>query len=126
MRINHFNKEIEITVAEAKKAGAYGTAEYNALLNAQRDFPEYRVAIIKPKGRSGDNLKGLTFDYMEAYIAKNGTEQQATEFKVLRGEKSELGHSGTPYGRMKKWFLAQFPEILAYREKIDEILRGVA
>ena len=126
MRINHFNKEIEITVAEAKKAGAYGTAEYNALLNAQRDFPEYPISIIKPKGRSTDHLKGLTFDYMAAYIAQYGTEQLANEFKLLRGEKGALGHLGAHYGETKKWFLAQFPEILSYREKIDEILRGVA
>ena len=49
MKINHFNKTIELTKAEANKAGKYGTEAYEQLIEVQHNFPEYRLEIVKAK-----------------------------------------------------------------------------
>ena len=113
MKINHFNKTIELTKAEANKASKYGTEAYEGLIKAQRDFPEYRLEIAKAKAKTNDGLKGLTFDYMESYIKKNGNEEQASAFADLRNAGDVMGASAVSYGEIKKWFLEQFPEIMA-------------
>ena len=123
MKINHFNKTIELTKAEANKASKYGTEAYEGLIKAQRDFPEYRLEIAKAKAKTNDGLKGLTFDYMESYIKKNGNEEQASAFADLRNAGDVMGASAVSYGEIKKWFLEQFPEIMAYSQRIDSILK---
>lgn len=123
MRVNHLNKTIELTKAEAKKASIYGSEEYNEFLSAQRDYPKYRVEYSKSKAKSKDGMKGLTFDYMEFYIKKNGSEEQANTFTDLRNASDVIGVGAVGYGEVKKWFLEQFPEILEYGKKIDIILK---
>ena len=123
MKINHFNKTIELTKAEANKAGKYGTEAYEQLIEVQHNFPEYRLDIVKAKVKTNDGLKGLTFDYMESYIKKNGNEEQETAFADLRNAGDVMGVSSVSYGQIKKWFLEQFPEIMAYSQRIDSILK---
>ena len=123
MKINHFNKTIELTKAEANKAGKYGTEAYDQLIEVQHNFPEYRLEIVKAKVKTNDGLKGLTFDYMESYIKKNGNEEQETAFADLRNAGDVMGVSSVSYGQIKKWFLEQFPEIMAYSQRIDSILK---
>ena len=123
MKINHFNKTIELTKAEANKAGKYGTEAYEQLIGVQHNFPEYRLDIVKAKVKTNDGLKGLTFDYMESYIKKNGNEEQETAFADLRNAGDVMGVSSVSYGQIKKWFLEQFPEIMAYSQRIDSILK---
>lgn len=123
MKINHFNKTIELTKREATKAGKYGTEEYETLIKVRHDYPEYRIEIVKSKTKSNDGLKGLTFDYMESYIKKNGNEEQVNIFADLRNAGDVMGVASVSYGEVKKWFLEQFPEIMAYSQKIDIILK---
>ena len=115
-----------MTEAEAKAASKYNSKEYNDLVSIRREFSTFSIVIIKNKSKRGDRLKGLTFNYMETYIADHGTSEQAENFKLLRGADDGLGHLSPSYGEVKKWFLAQFPEILEYNKKIDRILNGVA
>ena len=124
MIINQNKRRIEMSEAEAKMASKYNSDEYNELVSIKRDFPYLTIFVVKNKFKRTDSLKGLTFKYMETYIEKNGTSEQAESFKLLRGADDGLGHFSPSYGTVKKWFLEQFPEILEYSKKIDRILHG--
>lgn len=124
MTINQKKRRIEMTEAEAKAASKYNSEAYNELVSIRRDFPNYSMFTVKSKAKRTDTLRGLTFNYMEAYIEKHGSEEQAASFKALRGADDGLGHFAPTYGEVKKWFLEQFPEILEYSKKIDRILHG--
>ena len=140
--INDKNRTIEITKKFANAAKVYGSIEYEDLKAAKADFPKYRVVIKAVK--KGDCFKGLTTDYMEAYIqqkikaraeeinnsgnpeAMNEFEDILKEFYTLRGltengEKQEMAATAS-YGELKQWFLAQFTELKTQRKAIDEIL----
>ena len=124
MLINQNKRRIEMTEAEAKMASKYNSEEYNELVSIKRDFPYLSIFIVKNKSKRNDNLKGLTFKYMETYIAKNGTPEQEENFKLLRGADDGLGHLAPCYGEVKKWFLNEFPEIKAYSQQVSRILHG--
>ena len=109
MKINHIKALIELTEVENKKASLYGTDAYNQLESIRKSYPTYAIHIIKNKTKRNDSLKGLTFKYMETYIAKNGTPEQAENFKLLRGADDGLGHLAPSYGEIKKWFWSSFP-----------------
>ena len=123
MKVNFENKTIEMSKNEAKQASVYGSDLYKALVEVQRDFPQFSLVIVKRKAKAGDAMKGLTFDYMESYIKENGTDEQATDFDALRKTSDVVGAGAVTYGEVKKWFLEQFPEIEAYGKKINSILK---
>jgi hypothetical protein len=115
---------IEMTKAEAKAAGTYGTAEFEELANLRKEFPNFR--IVTKASKSKDNMKGLTFSYMEKYISAHDDEDGAimSEFKMLRGldedgNESEIADA-VSYGELKMWFLSKYPE--AERFEVSEIL----
>ena len=56
-------KVIEMTKAEARAAGVYGTVEFEELENLKKAFPSFRIVIKASKSK--DNMKGLTVDYMK-------------------------------------------------------------
>ena len=124
MIINHNKKTIEMTASEANAASRYNSDKYNELISIKRDFPTFSIVTVKSKSKRSDSLKGLTFSYMENYIAKNGTDEQAEIFKSFRSPEDNLEHKKHSYGSIKKWFLAQFPEIAEYNKKLDRILNG--
>ena len=123
---NHFNKTIELTKADARNAGKYGTEEYNLLTQTMRDFPTYTMAIKSAPKR--DSYKGLTMEYMEKFIKahdENGTVM--AEFNTLRG-KDENGKdvdfaAVASYGEIKKWFLSKYENVSDFgRNNINKIL----
>ena len=124
MRINYANNTIELTKAEAKAAGVYGSEEYKKIIEIKKDLSNFNIVVItsapRKANRSIDHLKGLTFRFMEAYIKAHGTTEQEEELKTyLAHEKDGLQVKSKGYGKVRKWFLAQFPEIETYREKIS-------
>ena len=124
MKVNFDNKTIEMTKSEAKQAGVYGSDAYKKLVDMQRDFPQFKIVMIKRKQNRGDAMKGLTFDYMESYIKNHGNDEQMENFETLRNSSDVIGAVAVSYGEVKKWFLGQFPEIEAYGEKINGILHA--
>ena len=124
MNANLMTKKIEMTKTEAKAAGKPNTAEYNTLLELMKNFPGYQIEIVKSV-RKGDCFKGLSFDYMEAYIKSHGEEKLA-EFYKLRGldengKKKELAAMAS-YGEIKMWFLNEFPEIEKMADNVNKII----
>ena len=119
---------IEMTKAEAKAAGTYGTAEFEELANLRKEFPNFRIVTKASKSR--DNMKGLDTNYMERYIkAHDNSEDKAIlkEFYSLRG----LDENGkkmdfapvAPYGTLKQWFLTYYPEVGKMNDTVNEILK---
>ena len=124
--INAKNNTIVITKAFAKKASKFKSDEYNALQEARKDYPTFKVEVrTAPKKK--DSFKGLTYTYMEKYIAKHDDAEKTimAEYEMLRGlsaEAEELMAEPLSYGEMKEWFLNKFPEIKAFHEKRAAIL----
>lgn len=79
-------KVIEMTKAEAKAAGTYGTAEFEELANLRKEFPNFRIVTKASKSR--DNMKGLDTKFMEKYIKEHDNtekKEMLKEFYSLRG-----------------------------------------
>ena len=119
---------IEMTKAEAKAAGTYGTAEFEELANLRKEFPNFR--IVTKASMSKDNMKGLNTDYMEKYIkAHDKSEDKAVlkEFYSLRGcdeEGKKIDFAPVaPYGTLKQWFLTYYPEVAKMNDTVAEILK---
>ena len=135
MFANLMEKKIEMTKAEAAKAGKMGTDKYNELAALMERFPNFEIAIVKTNTKSVDHLKGLTYEYMENYI-KAHNEELLVEFyefcgKDEKGKKLQFGVKFS-YGEVRMWFLEQFPEIENFDarksldKKMDEIRKARA
>lgn len=111
MKLNFKNRTIELTKAEARRAAKIGTEEYTQILEAKNSFPNFQIKIM-PARKSSYDLKGLTYEFMERYISINGTEEKLKEFNKMRDYNDEIGRAD-PYGKIKQWFLDNFPQIKA-------------
>lgn len=114
LTINTKNHTIEMpTKKYATAASKYGSAEYKDVQAARADYPNYKVVTRKTAKRH-DNLKGLTYDVMEKYIASHDTNgENKKHFDFLRGNSEETPCSAT-YGEIRKWFLETYPRYGKY------------
>lgn len=99
---------IALTKAFAKQAYTPGTAEFRHLAELHKAFPEF--PIVKRTATPNENKEkhdGLTIARMEWYIVSVEQDEKALgEFE--NAKKFYKGMSGY-YGKMKKWFLAKYP-----------------
>ena len=115
-KINYVKEVIELTKTFAKEASKYNSEAYKLLTEVKKDFPTYLVAVktaTQPKNKSKkDNLKGLTCDFMKAYIEKNTDDESMMEaFNALRYGNPDKLQQPAAYGTIRKWFLDEFPEV---------------
>ena len=97
------SKTIEITKTFADKASRFGSEEYHTLRAAIHDLPDFAVAIKAAPKRHQAYTKGLTYEYMESYIAMvDGGGTLLEEFSKVR--------QACGYAVAKKWFLNLFPD----------------
>ena len=122
MKINYTNNTIEMRKSEAKKASVIGSEEYKALLGAKSDFPSYSIKIVSRESKKSDHIRGLTYEYMEAFIKREGTPEQLERFHELCNGAFQLGDTRIRYGSIRKWFLEEFPQIMAFKDKVNAIL----
>lgn len=116
MKLNYNKKTIELSTTELNEASKFGTDLYYQLVEAKRNFPDFKIQTTKSnKRRSGYEMKGLTYSFIKSYISNHGTEDQMLEFDIMRKGIVENGEcvKVATYGEIKKWFLESFPEILA-------------
>ena len=134
MTINYASNTIELTQKESKAAGKYNSEAYHELLGAKKDYPEFRVVIVRPRKTSSSVMKGLTYEYMKAYITKhpkNTAEDESTMtvFYRMQGcneEGKKVGHTqSATYGEVMSWFLEQYPEITEFNAKVKEQRQAV-
>ena len=115
LKINFATKEIIMDRTFAKNCANTNSEEYAHLQKVRQDYPDYKVVtrIIK-KNPDKETYKGLTYRYMENYILRHETEENALEvikeFNELRTI-SECHKQGLRYPTIKRWFLNKYPEI---------------
>ena len=134
MTINYASNTIELTQKESKAAGKYNSDAYHELLSAKKDYPEYRVVIVRPRKRSSAVMKGLTYEYIKDYITKHPKKDAKGEDALLvfyrmqgrneDGKKMEHTQCST-YGEVMGWFLELFPEITEFNTKVQEQRQAV-
>ena len=129
MIVNYKKRAIELTTAEANEAFEYGTPKYEDLQKARRDYPRYKVQVIKV--RKKDPLKNLKLDKIQKYVATHDDEQK-TRTKELEKLIGKFEHDdndikldqSASFVEIKNWFLNAYPEIEQYiRDSKAEINR---
>lgn len=124
LRVDHGKCQLIMDRTFAKQAMIVGTTEYAQLQEARRDYPTYTVAQRQIKKKPDqEHYKGLTYDYMRAYIAENVGKDKATDEEREAAVNEALDvlkdkiliskcHSNTQrYPAIKNWFLATYPEV---------------
>lgn len=124
LRVDHGKCQLIMDRTFAMQAMIVGTTEYAQLQEARRDFPTYTVAQRQIKKKPDqEHYKGLTYDYMRAYIAENVGKDKATDEEREAAVNEALDvlkdkiliskcHSNTQrYPAIKNWFLATYPEV---------------
>ena len=118
LTLNYKNNTIEMTSIFAKKAGIYGSTEYIMLQNARKDFPNYRIEVIKKTKKAKDCHKGLTAKFMYKYIKNHDNEQREVMnlfkeyFETFDEEKEKfVFYRDVDFFKVQKWFLSQYTEI---------------
>ena len=119
--INSKNRTIEMTKKYAAAASKFGTEEYKNLQQARHDYPTYRVVISTRKPRKVE-FAGLTYSYMEKYIAAHDDANKSImkkymDLRAMIEAAEEVLAESASYQEMKDWFLDTFPAVVEYHEK---------
>ena len=127
MFIRHNTHTIEMTKKFAKAAEKFGSDEYKDLQAARRDYPNFKIVIIRKSSGKKDTFKGLSYEFMESYIKKHDDDEQSimAEYLMLRGLSDEAKENlaeAHSYGAMKKWFLNKFEDIAKYHENCAKLV----
>ena len=113
LRIDFTKNEIIMSRQFEKCASIAGSEEYRRLQAVRLDYPTFAVVrrSIK-KAPSKVTHAGLTFAYMENYIASHANAEQ---IKKVYDELRLIGacHK-VSYPTIKKWFLETYPEIVEF------------
>ena len=113
LRIDFTKNEIIMSRQFEKCASIAGSEEYRRLQLVRQDYPTFAVVrrSIK-KAPSKVTYAGLTFAYMENYIASHANAEQ---IKKVYDELRLIGacHK-VSYPTIKKWFLETYPEIVEF------------
>ncbi len=109
IKVNFANHTIVISRLFAIRAANPTSAEYAKLTDVQTSYPDYKIEVRKIKKSDKENYKGLTYAYMEYYIATHeNAQERMAEYNEIRLRAA--CHSMT-YGYIKKWFLSAYPKI---------------
>lgn len=123
IRINDFKHTITITKEFKKKIAIYGSDERNALQQAMRDCPNYRVVVnTTPKRKFEDRItmKDILY-YVENHSGKDSPEMKQLE--ELRGKSVKDAESvfdfeeSASFKDIKEWFFATYSELAEKTEK---------
>ena len=125
VRVLRASRTIEITKSFDKAASRFGTREYEAMQQVRKDYPDFAI-VVKTVRNKADHFKGLTYDFMEKYIASHDdAEARMAEFNDLRGKSEEAqayGAAAHSYGEIKAWFFKTYPEIEAFQKRRESAL----
>ena len=116
IKINALAKEITMTKATAKKASSFGTTEYEHLIKAMKDCPNFTVKIISPKSR--DN-KGLTKPLMKKLVSEI-TNNSAAAIAAFDGVIKCYEESSFHFSKPKAYFLAEYPNWREWLPTVEE------
>ena len=120
LKLNHVERTIVMDKTFAKNAANTMSAEYAHLQQVRQDYPLYTVVQRHiRKNTKQEHYHGLTYRYMEDYIATHGS---AEDRRIYDEKKliSECHSKGFRYPVIKSWFLERFPEIKAFGVPVAE------
>ena len=120
LKLNHTNRTIVMDRTFAKFAADTRSAEYAHLQQVRQDYPLYTVVQrhIRKNTRQ-EHYHGLTYAYMEDYIATHGSADDRRiydEMKLI----SRCHSKAYRYPTIKAWFLERFPEIKQFGIPVTE------
>ena len=98
MKVNFLSRSIELTASEMHKASNPGTHEYSTLLRLMGELPGFEISVKRRVSQACVN-RGLTYEYMERYIAQHAPERM-DDFLLVR---KDCGYPTTT-----KWFRNEF------------------
>ena len=105
--INRKNRTIVISKAFEKKASKYGSEEYKALVEAQRDNAGFRV-VVKENSRKPQAGSKLTLEGIRRYIELHDDKKKTA---MTRFENECYGKAEKKsFFAIKSWFLENYPE----------------
>lgn len=113
LRIDFAKNEIIMSRNFEKNASIAGSEEYQRLQLVRQDYPSFTVVRRQiKKAPTKETYAGLTYAYMENYIA---THDNAEEIEKTYKELRLIGacHK-VSYPTIKKWFLETYPEIVEF------------
>lgn len=122
--LNHKNHTIEMTKKFYKASCKFGTEEYEIIFKMLEKFPTYKPIIktISKSKKSEDSkktfFKGLTYEFMEKYIADHDNEKK--EIRAEYDSKRVIAKSYSSskgYNAIKDWFLEKYPEFEEFGKK---------
>lgn len=127
LTINNKARTIEMTKKFEKAASRFGSDEYKMLQEARKDYPTYKIIVKTSTTKSKESFKGLTYEYMEKYIAAHDDENKAimAEYEMLRATSDEAKEAlaeACSYHEIKEWFFEKYPAIKAFHEKRTKML----
>lgn len=115
LRVDAVNRQLVMDKTFAKNAQIVGSAEYDMLQRARSDYATYSVVTRQIKRNlNKESYRGLTYQYMEDYIAAHEDYETA---KAVLDELEEMRlisqcHSKAfRYPTIKKWFLERYPKV---------------
>ncbi len=125
--INSKKHTIEMTKKFAKAASNAGSEEYTLLQRVRKDYPNYHIVTKSTTAKKKESFKGLTFEYMEKYIAAHDSEDQKimAEYMMMRGTSEEaqaMLADSMSYHEIKDWFLKKYPEIAEFHQKREALV----
>lgn len=113
MIVDNANRKIILSSAFEKRAFIPGTNEYQQLQAVRRDFDGFElVTRMFRKNTKQDHHKGLTYDFMRAFIQKyEGENASVVLYAFEKMLDISFGHSeGKRYPTIKSWFLDRYPD----------------
>lgn len=120
MTINFKTREIIITKRMQAAAAKFGSEAYDTLKAARADNPDFTV-VVRTIAKSKTKIT-LNCAFMEKYIEKHDddnktimTAYDAEKKKMKKQDDTELAEAYS-FCNLRKWFLAQFPEVKNYIE----------
>ena len=120
LKVSHADRTIVMDRTFAKFADNTMSPEYAHLQQVRRDYPTYTVVQrqIKKNARQ-EHYHGLTYAYMEDYIASHGNADDRRTYDEMKLI-SKCHSKGFRYPTIKAWFLERFPEVKAFGIQKDE------
>ena len=118
LKVDIANARLVMDRTFAKNCAIAGSAEYNLLQSARKDYPNFTVEqrTIK-RNANKECYRGLTYEYMKKYIASHESEE-TTDAVLAELEEmiliSKCHSMGYRYPTIKAWFLAKYPEIATF------------
>ena len=114
LKVSHADRTIVMDRTFAKFADNTMSPEYAHLQQVRRDYPTYTVVQRQiKKNAKQEHYHGLTYAYMEDYIASHGNADDRRTYDEMKLI-SKCHSKGFRYPTIKAWFLERFPEVKAF------------